>query len=189
MPRILILCSTPRRAGNSYTLAERVAEAARAEGATVDLVRLAGMRIDPCDACDACLGSASATCILDDDMMALYPRIEAADAIVFASPIYFFSFNAQLKAVLDRLYALGSSESWDALAGKRVGLIFTYGDPDPLQSGVTNALSTFRDACRFLKMELVDCVHAACGDEGAVRSDARALAAAEALGRRLATGR
>ncbi|HSV74849.1 MAG TPA: flavodoxin family protein [Chthonomonadales bacterium] len=187
MPRVLILSSTPRTEGNSHLLAERVAETAREGGASVELIRLAGLRIDPCDACDACLASASAECVLSDDMSDLYPRILAADALVFASPIYFFCMNAPLKALLDRLYALGSHEAWDALAGKRVGLIFTYGDADPLASGVVNAVNVFRDACRFLRMELVECVHASCGGAGAVRSDTRAIEAAAELGRRLAT--
>jgi multimeric flavodoxin WrbA len=119
-------------------------------------------------------------------MRPLYPKILEADALVFASPIYFFSACAQMKTVLDRTYALGGGGDWTALAGKRVGLVFTYGDSDPVHSGVFNAYGTFRDACRFLGMTLVDCVHASCGDAGAVLANASALSQAEALGRRLA---
>jgi len=186
MPRLLIISSTPRQGGNSDLLADRVAEGARTAGAVVEKARVGYMRIAPCDACDACQAGRDAPCIVHDDMTPLYPKILAADALVFASPIYFFSACAQMKIVLDRTYALGGGGDWTALSGKRVGLVFTYGDSDPLQAGVYNAYGTFRDACRFLGLKLVDCVHASCGNAGAVLADASALARAEALGRRLA---
>lgn len=185
MSSVLIISSTPRARGNSAILAQKVAEGVRAVGGTVTLVNVARMNIAPCDACDACQDTREAPCIVEDDMAAIYPLLLAADAIVFASPIYFFGPSAQLKCLLDRTYALGGGNDWTALAGKRVGLVFTYGDSDQLKSGVFHAYGMFRDACEFLGMALVDCVHAACGTEGEVLQNVHALARAERLGRSL----
>jgi multimeric flavodoxin WrbA len=100
---------------------------------------------------------------------------------------YFFSVSGQMKVFVDRTYALGGSGDWGAFSGKGVGLVFTYGDPDPLHSGVTNAYRMFQDACGFLGMDLMGCVHAACGEAGEVRSQPKVLGAAEELGRKLAS--
>lgn len=187
MTKVLVISGTPRLHGNSNTLADQVIAGARAAGADVEKVRLADLRIDPCDACDACQSSREAPCILGDDMIGLYPKVQQADVLVLASPIYFFSASAQLKAFVDRTYALGGGGDWSALQGKRLALIFTHGDDNALFSGVANAYRMFQDACRFLGMDLVDCLHASCGDAGEVRANSAAMSAAHALGRRLAS--
>lgn len=186
MARVLILSATPRTRGNSAILAEKVAEGVRSAGGTPEILRIAHLDIAPCDACDACQSSRDAPCIIQDDMMDIYPKLLEADAIVFASPIYFFGPSAQLKRLLDRFYALGGGGDWSALAGKRVGLVLTYADSDPMKSGVYNAYGIFRDACAFLRMALVDCVHASCGGEGEVAQNEQVLAWAERMGRALA---
>jgi multimeric flavodoxin WrbA len=154
-------------------------------GAAVEKMRIADLRIAPCDACEACQSARDAPCAIEDDMAPVYAKLLAADALVFASPIYFFGACAQVKCLLDRAYALGGGGDWTALQGKNVGLLFTYGDHDPLRSGVVNAYGMFRDACDFLGMTLVGCVHACCGDAGEVLRNADALRRAEDLGRKL----
>ena len=110
----------------------------------------------------------------------------ASDGIILASPVYFFTMSAQLKILLDRSYALGGDGYWGALAGKRMGVILTYGDEDPVDSGVFNAIGTLRDACRFLKLELTGIIHASCGGEAEILDNSRALEEARELGRKLA---
>jgi multimeric flavodoxin WrbA len=66
-----------------------------------------------------------------DDMQAIYEKIDAADAVVFASPVYVFTVNAQLKTVLDRLFAyLNMDLSTRIQPAKRSALIVTQGQPD-----------------------------------------------------------
>ncbi len=187
--KVLVLSATPRRGGNSEILAERIADGAREAGAEVEFVRLADLRIDPCDACDACQTSLAAPCVLGDSMMDLYPKVLTADALVLATPIYFFGAAAQMKCFLDRTYALGCPTDWGALAGKRVAIALTYGDTNPLLSGVANAWGMFRDACQFLRMPIVGCIQASCNDLGEVRTNQPAMDLALALGRRLGAPR
>ena len=120
--KIIIIKGSPRKSGNSAALAEQVAAGAQAAGAEVESIYLHGLDIQPCDACEACQGAADLDCIIDDDMQTLYPKIRQADAIVYASPIYWFNLSAQMKLFIDRCYSLGGEDYAQdhALAGKRV---------------------------------------------------------------------
>ena len=102
--KVLILKGSPRKNGNSSALADQVALGARELGAEVDIVQLDEMQIAPCDACDFCQET-DGVCVIQDDMQLLYPKIQQADALVIASPIYWFTFSAQTKLCIDRLYA------------------------------------------------------------------------------------
>ena len=66
---------------------------------------MAGIIIKPCQACDAChkLGH----CVYGDDGAAIAEKALAADAVVFASPVYWWNISAQLKLAIDRLYGRG----------------------------------------------------------------------------------
>ncbi len=186
MKRILVISATPRESGNSDILADQLIAGARSAGAEPEKIRLGRLRIQPCDACDACQGTREAPCVIEDDMTAIYPKLLSAHVLVLATPIYFFGASAQMKCFLDRTYALGGGGDWTALAGKRVAVLLTYADANPLLSGVANAYGMFRDACRFLQMELIECIPASCGAAGEVRSNATAMAEALELGRKLA---
>ncbi len=64
----------------------------------------------------------------------LYPKLREADAIVIASPIYWFTMNAQTKLFIDRWYALESPQG-NALKGKQFGILLTLWRHRPLQLG------------------------------------------------------
>ena len=184
--KITAFSSTPRMRGNSDILTDRAVEAAEQAGATVEKLRLGDYSISPCTACEACRSSGDDRCIIDDDGNFLLSKIKKSDGIILASSIYFFTMSAQLKILIDRFYALGGDGYWSAFTGKRLGVILTYEDHDPLASGVVNAAGTFKDAARFLKMELAGIIHACCGPEADVLGNPEALEAAEELGRKLA---
>ncbi len=101
---ILILTGSPRPNGNSFMLADAFAEGAESAGHTVQRFDTAPAEIGGCRACNQCFKHGKA-CIFDDDFNLLAPMIEKADVLVFASPLYWFTFPAQLKAALDKFYA------------------------------------------------------------------------------------
>lgn len=185
---LLILTSSPRRNGNSNALAEQVAAGARQAGASVQVVNLADLTIHPCSACDSCQTWDEVRCDQDDDMQPLYPALIAADAIVLASPIYCFSFCAQLKLFLDRLYAF-SGKVPQPLKGKRVALLLTYGDTDVEASGVNNAIKSLRDEFDYLEAPVTEIIHATADKPGDIRANAEVMNRAFELGRKLASGR
>ncbi len=187
MPKkVLILKSSPREKGNSSVLADQVAAGAVKAGAQVESILLNRLSIHPCKACDQCqdLGEG---CAIEDDMQAVYPRLLAADAIVFASPIYWFTYSAQLKLCIDRMYALNSKQG-HALRGKKVGIVLTYGDDDLYTSGGINAIYTFESMARYVKFEIIGMVYGTANDIGDAQKQPTLMEKAAALGQRLATG-
>lgn len=186
MPTILAISATPRPHGNSEMLLDSMIAGCQAAGAIVEKVRLGELDLHPCTGCDACQKRVEDPCIIRDDVPALLACLRAADGILIASPIYFASVNAQLKMVLDRLYSLFGGGDFSTLKGKHLALAFTYGDTDPLASGVTNALRMFQDCCRPLGIDLVGWVHTDCLRPGEVVNKPEVLGQARALGQRLA---
>ena len=71
------------------------------------------LNIRPCNTCDFCQGAAEI--VINDDMQMLYPRLRAANSIVIASPVYWFTLSAQAKLCIDRWYTLEGPEG-DTLA-------------------------------------------------------------------------
>ncbi len=182
---IMIILGSPRRAGNSTLLAERVAAGAESGGATVETFYLHGMDISPCRACEACHGAAATGCVVEDDMQELYPKLRETDALVIASPVYWFTMSAQTKIFLDRCYAL-EGPGGNALKGKQVAILLTYADPDAFCSGAVNALRTFQDIFRYIGAEIVGMIHGSVGKAGAVRDNLEMMTKAYELGRKLA---
>jgi multimeric flavodoxin WrbA len=185
--KVMIVIGSPRKKGNSSILAKQVAAGAKAGGAMVETFYLHEMKIKPCTACDACRKKSDIDCVLRDDMQKLYPKLRKADAIVVASPIYWFTISAQTKLFMDRWYALGSDEGYE-IAGKRFGIILTYADADPFISGAVNALRTFQDTANFLGAEIVGMVYGSASKAGEIRRNQKLMGEAYKMGRKLALG-
>jgi multimeric flavodoxin WrbA len=99
---ILIISATPRKNGNSDLLCDEFMKGAREAGHTVEKIRLAEKKINYCTGCCSCVGRQGA-CVQKDDMNDILSRILAADVMVLASPVYFRSFNGQMKTFMDRV--------------------------------------------------------------------------------------
>lgn len=100
---ILILSGSPRKGGNSDTLCDEFKKGAESVGNNVVKIRVVDKNINYCKACYACKNTG--VCIIKDDMAKILDEILKADVIVMASPVYFYSIDAQLKAVIDRTVA------------------------------------------------------------------------------------
>ena len=124
MKKVLILEGSPRRNGNSAILSGEFARGAEEAGCSVEKVRIAAKKIAGCLGCNACYRSGG-ECVQKDDMAEIREKMLAADAIVLASPIYFYSMTAQMKAVIDRTYAF-----YQQLEGKTFYFLITCGAPD-----------------------------------------------------------
>lgn len=182
---ILILIGSPRKNGNSATLAERAAQMAREAGATTDTVVLHDLDITPCDGCGVCRESVEAECVIHDDMGAVYPKLRSADAILIATPIYSYDMSAQTKLLIDRCYALGSKDGGNALNGKRFGFIVVYGAKDQFSAGAATAMRCFHDTFAR-KASGMRMIHGSAGAIGDAERNQRFVSQAEDLGRFLA---
>jgi len=94
------IVGSPRKSGNTELLTEHTLKAIAEEGLETELIRLAGLDIRPCNACMVCRDEER--CPIDDDLFPLYQKSKEADAIILASPVYFASATALLKAYMER---------------------------------------------------------------------------------------
>ena len=102
---VLILMGSPRKTGNTSILCDEFARGAEEAGNQVEKVMVVEKHIDGCLGCNGCQRNGG-TCVQKDDMQDIYQKILADDVVVLASPIYYYTWTAQLKAVIDRTYAL-----------------------------------------------------------------------------------
>ncbi|WP_094605694.1 FMN-dependent NADH-azoreductase [Sporomusa silvacetica DSM 10669] len=100
---ILILSASPRKGGNSETLCDQFAKGAQEVGHTVEKIRLHEQNISFCTGCAACLKLGH--CVQNDDMTAILEKMAQADVIVLATPVYYYTMNAQMKVMIDRTLA------------------------------------------------------------------------------------
>ena len=105
--KILMVCGSPHKNGTTHALAEAFLSGVDQSLHTVETVWLGEKKVAPCLGCEYCR-SHDGACIHGDDMTQLLPRVLAADLVVFVTPIYYFGFSAQLKAFIDRFYAVNA---------------------------------------------------------------------------------
>ncbi len=101
--RILGIYGSPRKVGNTDILLDEALRAARAVGAVVSSIRCCDLKIAGCVECGGC--DQTGKCVVDDDMQSVYPKLYEADAIILASPIFFYGVTSQAKALIDRCQA------------------------------------------------------------------------------------
>lgn len=105
---ILMVYGSPHKKGTTQALAEAFLSGVDRAKHTVLEMHITEKRINPCLGCDYCR-SHDGICVQKDDMNELYPQILQADLVVFVSPLYYFGFTAQMKAFIDRFYAVNAS--------------------------------------------------------------------------------
>ena len=184
--RIVVLLGSPRKRGNSAKLAEYLSNGAKSKGAKVESFYLNGMNIKPCQGCRKCQKENAKGCVIKDDMQVLYPRLKEADAIVIASPVFWFNISAQTKLVIDRCYAIGVGER-SAFPGKHFAFLLSYADADPFSSGAVNALRSFQDMCNYLEAEIVGMVYGSADEPGEIEKNRGLMKEAYRLGCQLAS--
>ena len=118
--KILVLTGSPRKNGNSATLADHFINGAKEAGHSVERFDAAFKKVHPCIACNAC--GMDGPCVFKDDFEFVRKHIIEADCVVFATPMYYFGISAQLKAVIDRFYAINGSIH----VPKKAVLLMTY---------------------------------------------------------------
>lgn len=105
---ILIISTSPRKGGNSETLADEFSRGAQNAGHQVEKICLSDKNINFCTGCLAC--QKTQRCVLRDDADAIIQKMRTAELIVFATPIYFYEMCGQMKTLLDRSNPLFPSE-------------------------------------------------------------------------------
>lgn len=134
--KILILSGSPRKGGNSDLLCDEFMRGAKESGNKVDKVFVRDKKIAPCIACYYCRNN-DGKCAIKDDMAEVLQKMIDADVLVLSSPVYFYSIDAQLKAVIDRTVA-----RWFEVKNKEFYYIVTMADEEISSADTT--LACFR---------------------------------------------
>lgn len=114
--KILVISGSPRKNGNTAALIGWFTEGAQSQGAKVEIVNAASLKYKypGCRSCRACQKRVKYECVINDDAKPVLEKMIHADAIVMATPLYFFGASAQLKHIMDRMFSL---YKWDNEAG------------------------------------------------------------------------
>ncbi|GAB6154441.1 flavodoxin family protein [Desulfosporosinus burensis] len=147
---ILVLTGSPRRNGNSDRMADAFIKGAISVGHEVIKFETTKQEISGCKACKTCW-SKGKPCSFQDDFDELAPLLEAADIIVFSTPLYWFSFPAQIKAAIDKMYAYVGKSCKRPLKIKESFLMVCGADEGmKIFDGI---IATYREIAHYMKWE------------------------------------
>ena len=177
--KVLAIQGSPRKKGNTATILKHYLQGVAAEHPDwqIEVIKVAKQNIQSCKGCDGCRDP-QGKCVIKDDMQEIYPQIIAADILVMASPVYWWSITAQAKQFLDRFYAINYG---DHFKGKKFVLLLTYADADP-NSGAEITRKMFQEICSYLGMDFIQFYGLCTGEVEAVNNQ-EALSAVNELGK------
>ena len=177
--KIAAFLGSPRKNGNTARLLKEFLKGvSEKNGVIINQVFLQEKKILGCTGCGYCLTSTG--CNLEDDMQNIYPIIKEADVLVFATPVYWWSMSSELKALIDRFYALKISE----LKSKKIYLLMTHGGSLP-NSGAELVERTFRDIFEYLEGKFVKTYGVCTDDYKPVEQNTEALKEVYEIGRNI----
>jgi len=179
--KVVAFSGSPRAHGNTRTLIDEVLRGAMSKGATCEVVDVGSADIRPCRACQSC--SKRGTCVQADDMQKIYPKILDADVLVLGTPVYFWGPSAQMKAFIDRWYALVSGRGRNELRGKKAVIVTAYGDTDP--STPKHVVDMLGTAFHYIGIDLAGILGVTASAIGDAAGNEEALREAFELGQRL----
>ncbi len=131
--QVITLLGSAKKKGNTATVLGWIEEELKTMGYTAERIYLNNKSIGGCLGCAKCRDNPDEiACVQKDDAIDIMEQMISADAVLFASPIYFWGFSAQMKALIDRGYALVTNYHkpghTSLMRGKRVGLLVTGAD-------------------------------------------------------------
>lgn len=146
MKKILVLSASPRRNGNSSILCDEFIRGAQTNGNDVEKIYVNQLNIKHCQACYACRNTGK--CFQKDDMENIINKMIAADIIVLASPVYFYSMNGQLKTLIDR-----TLPSYTKIKNKDFYFIATAADEKEMIERTIDSMRGFTDCLPGAKVK------------------------------------
>ncbi|KCZ72906.1 multimeric flavodoxin WrbA [Candidatus Methanoperedens nitroreducens] len=137
--KITGISGSPTVNGNNEKVIDLALGIAEEHGYETEKILLSKLRVLPCTDCGVC--KTAKECPIDDDMEEIYRQLETSDALIVASPVYFGSVSAQLKALFDRTILL--RRNGFLLEGKVGGAIATGGSRNGGQEFTIQAIHSW----------------------------------------------
>ena len=152
MAKVLVVVGSPRKGGNSQMMADAFIEGAKEAGNEIHMVDVGRAKIGGCLACEYCF-THGGECCQKDDMQPLYEELEWAEVVIYAFPLYYYSYPAQIKAFMDRQFcAIGGRK----FAMQKTALLMPFEDKD-----ITTAdglVKSFEIAMNYCHQEILGIV-------------------------------
>jgi len=126
--RILGICGSPVKGGNTEAFLSEALKTAEGLGdVSTESVRLIEKRIGDCRQCNWCTSEQEegSFCCIEDDMLEIYPRIIAADALLVATPTYAGRLSGYSAVFMDRFRALVLGKRYRGVLRNKVGAAMT----------------------------------------------------------------
>jgi multimeric flavodoxin WrbA len=132
--KLIAFNGSPRKKWNTATLLEHALKGAKDNGAKTELIHLYDLDYKGCTSCFACKrigGKSYGHCAIKDDLLPVFEKVEAADAILIGSPIYYAITTGETRCFLERLmfqYSVYDQNHSTLFKRKiRTGFIYTAG--------------------------------------------------------------
>ena len=186
--QILGISGSPRIGGNTDILLDKVLQGAKTKGAQTEKVILNTLKFSPCQECENIRDDG--TCIVEDEMQPLYKKIEEADVIILASPIFFGSLSAQTKMMIDRFQCLWRAKyilKKDVFKRKRRGAFISV-EASTRKDFFENAKSIVKNLFATINLDYQEELFCSGVDEkGSILKHPEVLKQAFELGQRIVT--
>lgn len=144
--KILVVHCSPRKGGNSSMLADKFIEGALQAGNEVKRIDVGRADIHGCMACEYCFKH-DGQCVQQDDMQQFYPLLREYDTLVWATPMYFYNFPAQLRAFQDRMFC----QIGKPFTIKSTALLMCFEDSDMARANPS--VDSYRVCADYCKLE------------------------------------
>jgi multimeric flavodoxin WrbA len=131
--QITTLLGSAKKKGNTATVLGWVEEELQSLGYDVERIYLNNKSIGGCLGCAKCRENPDEiACVQKDDAIDIMGQMISSEVVLFASPVYFWGFSSQIKALIDRGYSLVTNYHkpghTSLMKGKRIGLLVTGAD-------------------------------------------------------------
>ena len=156
--------------------------------AVIDVTQLE-FKIPGCTGCQKCQHDKKFVCVIDDQIARSVATLPDYDVIVVVTPLYWWSYSAQMKIFIDRMYSLSKfTESGGVrtlLDGKMFAILATGGGP--MEDNLDLLERQWRNSATMLGCRFLSCLFPNTAPEaGSLAKDPLAIQKAREFGRLLA---
>jgi multimeric flavodoxin WrbA len=153
--KIITILGSPRRKGNTAKLLSMFEDKIQ-KGHDFERINITEHKVNGCIGCYKCKETnCEPGCVQKDDAIAIFEKMIKADAIVYASPLYCWSFTSQIKPLIDRHFCLVSGEGTpdynSLIRGKRAALLVTCAGP--IEKNCDAIKSIFKGFTEYLNLD------------------------------------